>query len=142
MKERSIILFLMGLPGSGKSTYAKILVNTPNTNWVRINKDDLRGMLFDGKYSRSRENFVLDMRDCAIRNAAKCGRDIIIDDTNLHPKHRKKIEALAQELDMEFQVKLIDTPLEECIRRDSKRKGKANVGEKVILGMYNDYLKT
>ena len=42
---------------------------------------------------------------------------------------------------MEFKVKLIDTPLKECIRRDSKREGKANVGEKVILGMYNDYLK-
>jgi len=35
---------LIGLPGSGKSTYAKNKVANSN-NWIRVNRDDFRAML-------------------------------------------------------------------------------------------------
>lgn len=45
------LLVLKGLPASGKSTYAKELVNK---GWKRVNKDDLRAMIDD-------RNRVVDM---------------------------------------------------------------------------------
>ena len=36
---------LVGIPGSGKSTYAKQIVTKDPSNWVRINNDDLRAMM-------------------------------------------------------------------------------------------------
>ena len=57
---------LKGLPASGKSTYAKKLANK---GWTRVNKDDLRAMLNDGKWSRSNEKFVLKVRDFIVADA-------------------------------------------------------------------------
>ena len=62
-------LFMMrGLPASGKSTAAKKLVDKYG-NCTRVNKDDLRSMLDNGRYSRSNEQFVLKVRDFIIENA-------------------------------------------------------------------------
>jgi len=44
MSDKLKILFLSGLPGSGKSTYAYAYVKQ-NPNTVRINKDDIRDIL-------------------------------------------------------------------------------------------------
>lgn len=41
------VMFLQGLPGSGKSSFAKNYC-IKNKDWVRINRDDLRHMR--GKY--------------------------------------------------------------------------------------------
>ena len=139
MNKKQKILFLKGLPASGKSTISKNLVAQPHTNWVRINKDDLRAMLFNGKYSTGRENFVLKVRDSIIHDAISKNRDIIIDDTNFHPKHYKEIKEITDAHKLSLEVRFVDTPLEECIHRDSLRENP--VGEHVIRGMYNEYLK-
>ena len=40
-----------GLPGSGKSTWAKQIIDENPSFFKRINKDDLRAMLDNGKFS-------------------------------------------------------------------------------------------
>jgi len=82
------------------------------------------------------------------------GWNVIIDDTNLHPKHEQNIRNevdLLNEIhshhgkenkDKMIKVEIkdfIDVPLDECIKRDQKR---ANyVGEKVIRQMYRQFLQ-
>ncbi|NDC95913.1 hypothetical protein EB077_11460 [bacterium] len=61
-------------------------------------------------------------------------KDVIVDDTNLAPKHEKDLRHIASELDAEFEVKWFDTPLAECIRRDMLRPNP--VGKKVIRRFY------
>lgn len=68
------------------------------------------------------------------------GFNVIIDDTNLAPKHWAHLEALAKEVGAEFEVKdFTDVSIEECIKRDLTRSN--SVGEKVIRKMYNDFLR-
>lgn len=73
------------------------------------------------------------------------GQDIVIDDTNFNPKNKQQIQvqiALNNEFgehQYELEEKFIDTPLEECIKRDSKRD--KPVGKKVIMEMWSRYLK-
>lgn len=133
------ILVLKGLPASGKSTYAKELVETGG-NWKRVNKDDLRDMIDCGKWSGKNEKFILKMRNWVIIEALNAKYNVVIDDTNLHPKHLQEIKDISRHYDgVTVETKFFDVPVEECIKRDLKRQ--RSVGEKVIRDMYNKYLK-
>lgn len=137
--KKQKIIFLKGLPASGKSTYAKKLVDENPGKYKRINKDDLRAMLDNGKWSKKNEQYVLNIRDFMAGHAMRNGWSVIIDDTNLHPKHEEYFKGLSDEYGYEMEVKFFDVPFWECIERDSKRVNP--VGSKVIMRMYNDYLK-
>jgi predicted kinase len=128
-----------GLPASGKTSAAKALVATlPDTK--RVNKDDLRVMLDAGKWSRRNEEFVLAVRDQIVADALRRGFHIIVDDTNLAPKHEERLKQLAKAGQAKFE--LLDythVAPELCIERDLARP--VSVGQKVILDMWEKYLK-
>lgn len=130
------LIMLRGLPGSGKSTWARELARN---GYVRVNKDDLRAMLNDGKWNKHNEKFVLLIRDQIIRNALACGKSVVVDDTNFAAKHREVLSGIAKEYGATFETKFFDVDVEECIKRDLKRAN--SVGEKVIRDMYNQFLR-
>jgi len=132
------IIFLKGLPGSGKTTFAKKLISH-DKSFIRINKDDIRMMLFGQEHSTQNEKLVLNIRNDIIKNALNKGYNIVIDDTNFNPIHYDKIKKIATQYNSKIHIKLIDTPLDVCIKRDSKRNNP--VGINAIKCMYNQYLK-
>lgn len=135
------LIMTRGLPGSGKSTWAREQVRKSNGLIKRINKDDLRAMLDDGKYSRSNEKTILTTRDALVVNYLGAGLSVIVDDTNLAPKHEEALANLAKECGATFEVKsFLDVPLETCIERDLKRP--VSVGEKVIKKMHGQFINT
>lgn len=132
----------MGLPASGKSTIAKQLIKN-NPTWVRTNKDDLRMMLKDG--TQCTERFVIEAERRLISCLLKEGLNVVVDNTNFNPIHLKwmkqEIDWLNNhDLNIELEVKLIDTSLEECLQRNRLRTGKERVPDSAILAMYNKYL--
>ena len=57
------VIMMRGLPGSGKSTYAKsLLAETPNA-YKRINRDELRAMFDNSHWSKGNEKYVKQVRD-------------------------------------------------------------------------------
>lgn len=123
---------LRGLPASGKSTYARELLSKPN--WKRINKDDLRAMLQDGKHSRPSEGFIIKSRDALVSLYLSEKFNVVVDDTNFNPIHETRLRELAKQYKAEFEIKDFDTSVSECIERDGQR---ANpVGAEVIIDMY------
>lgn len=136
------VLILKGLPASGKSTYAKDLVEK---GWKRVNKDDLRAMIDSSHWSSSNEKHIIRMRNYITLYYLGNGFNIVVDDTNLNPKHEKDIremiiknpnpEVARAEVDNMF----FDVTIKECIERDLKRP--ASVGKDVIMRMYNQWLK-
>lgn len=133
------VIVLRGLPASGKSTWAKDYVDR-NPGTVRVNKDDLRAMMHDSKWSKDNERVIVSMRDTIIKNALSLGCDVIVDDTNFHSSHVTNIMNIASELRAGFEVKDFDVPLEECLKRNAERSGKARVPDKVIQDMYEKYV--
>lgn len=128
-----------GLPASGKSTWARAKqAELPLGAVKRVNKDDLRAMLDGGKWSPENETFVVQVRDLVVVAALADGKHVIVDDTNLAPKHEARLRQLAREGEAEFElVDFMHVPLEVCIARDRERA--ASVGEQVIREMWEQF---
>jgi predicted kinase len=136
------LLMLKGLPASGKSTFAREQVALDPENIVRVNKDTIRAS-FGEPWSRELEKKVVTLRNRMIVDLFKVGCPLVIsDDTNLAPKHEQALRNIARECGADFEVNdsFLKVPVEECIRRDSLREGKAQVGEKVIRDMAEQFL--
>lgn len=132
------VILTRGLPASGKSTWAKQVVAFNPNSYKRVNKDELRAMLDNSKWSKDSEKFILDVRDQIILSALEKGKHVIVDDTNFSDKHVNRISQLVKGLAEIEIVDFTDVSVEECISRDLKR---ANpVGEKVIRRMYNEHI--
>ena len=133
-------LFVMvGLPGSGKTAWARRAVDDGGGRCKRVSKEELRGMLDNGRYSEEAEEMVLTIRDYAVATVLDAGMDVVVDDTNLAPKHQSRLLRLAAAHNASGKViDLTSVPVETCIARDAGR-GKP-VGEKVIRDMYDQFV--
>lgn len=134
---KKVILY-KGLPASGKSTAAKKLIDANPGQYKRVNKDDLRAMLDNSKHSNGNEKFVLKVRDYLILAALDEGKHVLVDDTNIHPKHELRIRELVKG---RAEVEVIDfmhVDVETCIARDLQRPN--SVGPTVIRRMWQEYL--
>ena len=140
------VTILRGLPGSGKSTFAKKLVaDNPNV-YKRINRDDLRMMFDNGHFTKGNEKFVKQVRDVLIIKALEEGKHVIVDDTNLSKTNETRIKQLVLEHNKAkndtVQVELIEieTSLADCIARDALRE--KPVGERRIRDLHRQFYAT
>lgn len=136
------LIMLKGLPASGKSTWANdtVLAN-PAGKVVRVNKDTLREMLHAGRWKgKKTESQIIDARDVLVRLFLLSGKDVIVDDTNLVPRHEASLREIAEQVGAEFEInnRFLSVPLDVCLERDLKRPN--SVGEKVIRSMYDKYV--
>jgi predicted kinase len=137
MEKKAKVIVLRGLPASGKSTWAKDFVDR-SPGWLRINKDDLRLMMHNSKWSKDNEKQVLMMRDTMIIEALTQNYSVVVDDTNFASQHITNIQRIAEGFNADFEVKDFDTSLSECLLRNRHRTNQ--VPDKVIIDMYNKYV--
>lgn len=96
-------------------------------------------MIDNGKWSRENEKKIKEIEKVIVQGFLLSGFNVVVDDTNFgNEDFWKNIAVLAG--GAEFEVKFFDTPLMTCIERDLKR-GEKSWGAKVIMGMYNQFLK-
>src|SRR5208283_3860201 len=136
-KRKCKIIVNIGLPGCGKTTETRELMKTDG-NLMRVNRDDIRNMLFS-RWKGRKEAVVTNIEVQSIRSAIQHGYDVVIDDTNLNSGTRAKWQALANELEVALVEKSFDTPIETCVARDVQRTGRAHVGRGVIENMALTY---
>ena len=141
-----------GLPGSGKSTWASlVLAMDPDTTMI-VNRDSSRLRLFgsaDQDYYEcskdalhKKEQLVTEANHAAITAGLKAGFHVICDDTNLPVRRCRELRALAIRAGAEFEVKdFSHVPVETCLERNAARKDKSPVPEWVIWDMHQRYLR-
>lgn len=135
------VILLKGLPASGKSTYAKALVDESPNSYKRINNDDFRKMLDNGHYSPSMEKFIKKAVDALVLLALEEGKHVILDNTHLSESSVNRIKELVKgKAEVIIEDKFLEVPLETCIKNDLKRL--ESVGKDVIVEMHEKYVKT
>ena len=140
------LIIYQGIQGSGKSTAAKAYVMEDPEHRIRWNQDDLRNMF--GKYwVPSREHMLSPIKVAFLQEAMSKSYEVVIDDMNLNPKtlkwyedHIKYYNELNPHNQYEIEYRKMNTPLETCLERDSKRENP--IGYKVIVDTYNRYKET
>ena len=80
------LVLTRGIPASGKTTWAKAWVSEDPERRVRVNRDDLRCMMFGGdvlKLDWERESQVTYAEQTIAVSALVRGMDVVVDATNL-----------------------------------------------------------
>lgn len=126
------ILILVGMPASGKSTWAREFVST-NENWIRINRDDFRMMLKNSAICDPKvESIISDLEFSSIENALYRKMNVIVDNTNLRSKYIQSfVKKFKYRADIDF--KLFDISIEEAIERNSRRDNPVNNGDMIKM---------
>ena len=134
--DRPTINFMMGLPGSGKSSEAKKMIGKDT---FRINKDDIREMMQNGNmiWSYSIEAVAVSGSRAIGSRALEQGFNVIIDDTGFNEYHKEFWLKLAKKMNYNMCTVFIDSPLETCKIRCDARGGP--VTAEVVQKMYDKY---
>ena len=132
------IIFLKGLPASGKTSWA-IEKCREDIDLIRLNKDDLRKEFGNPSWSREFEDKVVAAQRSRGISLLNLKHSLIIDDCNFSENHKKFWHELSIKLGIEFEEKYFNVDVEECIKRDKTREN--SIGEAEIRRMYNTYVR-
>lgn len=113
--SRPRIVLLVGLPGSGKSTWAAGKHGVLSTG-------ALRELLADDPADQGIHDRVFRVLRDLIRHRLQLKRPVTyVDATNLTPKERRPYVKLARLFDAGIEAVFFDVPMAECIRRNRAR---------------------
>lgn len=133
------LILMMGIPGSGKSTYLNTVVSSAMGEVV-ISRDKIRFSMINGKDNYfSKENEVFDEYINQIQNALdnpKVNR-VYADATQLTEKGRCKVLDKLKLDNVNIKVYWKNTPLKLALERNKKREKIAVVPDLAIRKMYN-----
>jgi len=116
---RPDVIVLIGLPGAGKSTFAR--ATFPSHEY--ISKDAFPP---GARNKQARQ-------DAALRAALAAGRSTLVDNTNVTPADRAAIMAIAREYGARIVGYYLDVPVREAVARNERREGRAKVPKVAIF---------
>lgn len=139
--EPPVVIVLRGIPGSGKSTWARAVQHAyPPGTVTRINNDELSHTLFGSSNANFTPGIAGTLR--SLRSSALAAllknpsvRMVIIDNTNLSERTVREMEDIAQShgVDMQVDDRFLSVPLDVCLQRNAVREDP--VPENVIRKM-------
>ena len=114
--DRQKIILLVGLPGSGKSTYTQRLGVTA------LSSDLIRQLLADDPADQSIHARVFNSMRYLLRHRLAIGRPVTyLDATHLTPAERKPYLQISCWYGCEIEAIFFDVPLEICMERNRGR---------------------
>lgn len=133
---------MVGVPGSGKSTWIQQHKNYFNEHQAIISRDDVRfSMIKEGDEYFSREKEVFNEFIRQIKVSLEENLDTIVDATHISVGSRGKLlRALGNSLkDIEINAIVIKVSLEVALERNNKREGLKFVPETAIRNMHSQF---
>ena len=111
-----VVVVLVGLPGSGKSTYLERIGATG------LSSDAIRRWLADDETIQTIHERVFQTLRYLLRQRLALGRPVTyIDATNLRPEERQPYVGIGKSYGCELEAVFFDIPLEVCAARNRAR---------------------
>ena len=134
-KKRPNFIMPVGLPGCGKSTYARLFQVDHDINI--ISSDEIRKEL--GFDAGKGNNVVFDEMLKRTKESLNNGESVIYDATNLSRKNRINLLNQLKNLDIEKTCLLFTDPVSEVKRRNDLRTGFSHVSDRVYDHMLRSF---
>ena len=133
--NRPSLILLVGIPGAGKTTYAKkYLEKNPNT--IHLASDSIREELYGDEAIQGDPAEVFSLMQTRAVEALNNSNDVIYDATNITRKDRASIIKMCPKF-VNIECHIIWAPIETCIERDATRE--RTVGTEVIDRMLKKF---
>lgn len=126
---------MVGIPGSGKSTYVKNF--QAEHGGVIISRDEIRFSMIDAHsdyFAKEKQVFATFVQK--IQEALKENDIVYADATHISERSREKLLTALDLTDVSVRAIVLQTPLQECFYFNSLRTGLAKVPDSVIRRMY------
>ena len=126
--NRPSLILLVGIPGSGKTTYAeKYIEEHPGV--AHLSSDKIREELWGNEATQGDNNEVFSLMQSRAIEALNNGQSVVYDATNITRKDRSYIISLCPKF-VKIECHIVWAPIEVCIERDAARE--RTVGKEVI----------
>lgn len=133
-----MLTILIGLPGSGKSTWAELGVAEYFENALWLSSDNLRAQELGDTTDQSNNELIFQKMFDLTVEGLKEGKYVIYDATNISSKRRRVLlEQIRSQVKTEAQALVFAIPFEECVKRNEARERK--VPYHVIDRMYKQF---
>jgi predicted kinase len=126
--NRPTLILLVGIPGSGKTTYANKYIEE-HPGMIHLSSDKIRKELWGDEATQGDNNEVFYRMQRRAIDGLNFGYNVIYDATNITRKDRAGIIAACPKF-AKIECHIIWAPIETCIERDVERK--RTVGKEVI----------
>jgi len=120
--DNHILAVMIGISGSGKSTYANGLKTSLGAQLVET--DAIRLELTGNAEDQSQNGRVFEIAKTRVNNYLSQGKNTIIDATSLNIKERKDWIDIGKANNAEIRAYFIDTPVSVCKAQNNKREHK------------------
>lgn len=133
---------MVGIPGSGKSTYLRLNEKYFNPSHVIVSRDAIRfSMLKDGDDYFSKETAVFNKFVKLISQGLVMYDEVYADATHLNKISRTKLlNALRPYLrDVELYAIVIKVPLDQAVIQNGQRSGRARVPDSALVNMHKNF---
>ena len=128
------LVYLVGLPASGKSTYAKEM---EDKGYIVHSSDSIRKELYGDENEQGKKEDVFSILHRRISDDLKSGKDCVYDSTGISSKRRMAFLNNISHIKCDKICVLFATPYEICLKRNQERDRK--VPEEVIKKMYMNF---
>jgi len=144
MDTKKTLFIMQGIPGSGKSTMAKLIADKHEA--IIFSTDDFwYDYAEDGKHytynydpARIDEAHRWNQQRCAKEMIAEDGGNIVIDNTNIQRWQAHPYLVLASIFEYDVQVISVQVPVEVAIARQAQRPVDRQIPEEVIRRMHSE----
>jgi predicted kinase len=129
--HRSTVYILVGVQGSGKTTWAR--AHADRLRAIIVASDDVRNELeAQGMDATDKGDLVFRIVEARLRQYLAERRNVIVDATHARVRWREKEIAIARAAPAKVMAVWFDIPLEVCLARNAQKPGSKLWGERVV----------